>query len=118
MYDGLLSVRDIATARFTGEFAFLSACKTASAVARLPDEAMSLASALHHTGFQHVVATQWSVYDAVALEMLAAVLPTGHVDGGSCPTGLRSPCMTRLRKYGTPILAAPASGLPTFTIGP
>jgi CHAT domain-containing protein len=81
LQDGLLSVRDIAAARFTGEFAFLSACKTAVGVARLPDEAMSLAAALHYTGFRHVVATQWSVYDSIASDVSRLFYREAIVDG-------------------------------------
>jgi CHAT domain len=85
LQDGLLSVRDIATARFTGEFAFLSACKTALGVARLPDEAMSLAAALHYMGFQHVVATQWSVYDSIASDVSRLFYREAIVDGRLVP---------------------------------
>lgn len=85
MHDGLLSVRDIAAVRFSGEFAFLSACKTAVGVARLPDEAMSLAAALHYTGFRHVVATQWSVNDSIALDVSRLFYREAIVDGRLVP---------------------------------
>jgi hypothetical protein len=70
--DGLLSVRDLVTARHAGDFAFLSACKTATAGVVLLNESITLASALHYAGYRHVIATLWSVYDSVAADVAAA----------------------------------------------
>lgn len=68
--DGTLTVLDIAGLRLPdAELAFLSACRTASIGAALTDEAIHLAAALHTTGFRHVVATLWPVYDVVAPEV-------------------------------------------------
>ena len=64
--DGILTVADIAERHYQGEFAFLSACKTAAGSVSLPDEAITLAAALQYAGDRHVVATSWSVYDAAA----------------------------------------------------
>lgn len=59
--DGELTVARIATERFRGDFAGLSACKTAVGGVHLPDEAITLAAALHYTGYRHVIAALWSV---------------------------------------------------------
>lgn len=71
--DGLLSVAEISAGRHTGTFAFLSACKSATGGVGLPDEVVTLAAALHHTGFRHVVATLWSVRDDAAAAFAADV---------------------------------------------
>ncbi|MGI5239757.1 CHAT domain-containing protein [Dactylosporangium sp. CA-139066] len=73
LYDGPLTVTDLGRQAHRNEFAFLSACKTATGGAALPDEAITLAAALHFTGFRHVIATLWSVGDRTAAEVAAAV---------------------------------------------
>ena len=50
--DGVLRLTDIVDGQHTGEFAFLSACKTATGGVSLPDEAITLAAALHYTGLR------------------------------------------------------------------
>ncbi|WP_345701496.1 CHAT domain-containing protein [Kitasatospora terrestris] len=64
--DGPLSVADLVADGFEAEFAFLSACKTATGGVSLPDEVITLASAVHHLGARHVIATLWSVSDPAA----------------------------------------------------
>ncbi|MFJ3791257.1 CHAT domain-containing protein [Kitasatospora sp. NPDC090091] len=64
--DGTLTVADLVADSFQAEFAFLSACKTATGGLALADEAITLAAALHHLGCRHVLATLWSVSDAAA----------------------------------------------------
>jgi hypothetical protein len=67
--DGLLTIARISAAAYACEFAFLSACKTATGGLNLPDEAITLAAALNYAGFRHVVATLWSVDPVVAAEV-------------------------------------------------
>ncbi len=71
--DQMLRIADIGAARTAREFVFLSACKTATGGVNLPDETISLAAALHYTGYRHVVASLWSVYDSMAAEVSASV---------------------------------------------
>ncbi|MFG2340891.1 CHAT domain-containing protein [Streptomyces yangpuensis] len=73
--DGILTVTRLSSARHAGDFAFLSACRTATGGLNLPDEAITLAAALNYTGYRHVVATLWSVDPAVAADVTAAVYP-------------------------------------------
>ncbi|MFI1731055.1 CHAT domain-containing protein [Streptomyces acidicola] len=62
--DHVISLREVTALRLTtAELAFLSACETASGVARLADEFAHLAGGLHIAGFRHVIATQWSISD-------------------------------------------------------
>ncbi|WP_406063068.1 CHAT domain-containing protein [Micromonospora sp. NBC_00860] len=60
LHDGMLTILDISARQHHGDFAFLSACKTATGGVGLPDEAITLAAALHYTGYRHVIATLWS----------------------------------------------------------
>jgi CHAT domain-containing protein len=39
----------------------------------LADEAITLAAALHYTGFRHVIGTLWTVYEGAALRIAEAV---------------------------------------------
>jgi len=73
LQDRLLSIADISTGQYRGEFAFLSACMTATGGINLPDEAITLAAALHYTGYRHVIGTLWSVYDQTAADVAEAV---------------------------------------------
>jgi hypothetical protein len=65
--DGPLTVSEIAGMRLDhAEFAFLSACSTASGSDRLPDEAIHIAAALQLTGYTHVIGTLWPIPDTLA----------------------------------------------------
>ncbi|WP_431947576.1 CHAT domain-containing protein [Micromonospora marina] len=79
--DGMLTVADIAAGEYRGDFAGLSACKTALGGVKLPDEAITLASALHYTGYRHVIAALWSVDSRASAEVFSAVYRTVAVDG-------------------------------------
>jgi CHAT domain len=87
--DGTLTVTDLSAQQYRGEFAYLSGCKTAVGGVNLPDEAITLAAALHYTGYRHVIATLWSVCDEeaaqVATDVYRAVAPDGvlRADGAA-----------------------------------
>jgi hypothetical protein len=65
------------------EFAYLSACHTATGSLALADEAIHLMAALQMAGFRHVVGTQWSVGDESAVGVSSAVY--GELGGGGRP---------------------------------
>jgi CHAT domain-containing protein len=71
--DGILSVADISARQHEGEFAFLSACMTAVGGLELADEAITLASAMHFTGYRQVIGTLWSIYDRTAASVAEMV---------------------------------------------
>ncbi|WP_170111992.1 CHAT domain-containing protein [Nocardia fluminea] len=71
-----LSIAAISESRYRGEFAYLSACKTATGGIRVPDEIVTTAAALHYCGYQHVIATLWSVPDDIATEIADSVYST------------------------------------------
>lgn len=79
--DGLLAVGEIASDHRHRDFAFLSACKTALGGLLLPDESMTMSSALHYTGYRQVIGTLWSVRDAVAADVAEGVY-RGMREGG------------------------------------
>ncbi|KAG2344367.1 TPR-like protein [Suillus weaverae] len=54
------------------EFAFLSACHTATGDEKTPDEVIHLAAGLQFSGFKSVVGTLWEVDDAVAKHVVKA----------------------------------------------
>jgi CHAT domain-containing protein len=73
LHDRRLTVADIGAGQYRGDFAFLSACKTATGGVRLPDEAITLAAALFYAGYRHVIGTLWSVHDRTTADVAAAV---------------------------------------------
>jgi hypothetical protein len=79
--NGTFSITRISAMHYTGEYAFLSACKTATGGLNLPDEVITLAAALNYTGYRHVLATLWSVDPTVAMEVTEAVYPRLINDG-------------------------------------
>lgn len=83
--DGTLTIARLSDARYTGELAFLSACRTAAGGVDLPDEAITLAAALNYTGYRHVVATLWSVDPAVAADVTTAMYGELITGGGFDP---------------------------------
>lgn len=81
LHDGTLTVQDISRRTYRGEFAFLSACKTATGGLELADEVITLAAALHYAGYRQVVATLWSVYDPTAADVVESVYSDLAGDG-------------------------------------
>jgi hypothetical protein len=73
LWDRMLTIADISSGQHQGEFAFLSACMTAVGGVTLPDEAITLAAALHYTGYRQVIGTLWTVYDRTAADVAEAV---------------------------------------------
>lgn len=79
--EGKLTVTDISTGRYHGDFAGLSACKTAVGGTDLPDEAITLAAALHYAGYRHVIAALWSVDNKASAEVFSSLYRTIAADG-------------------------------------
>jgi hypothetical protein len=73
LHDGLLTIAEVGAGHYQAEFAFLSACKTATGGVALADEAITLAAALHYTGFRHVIGTLWTVFEGAALRVAETV---------------------------------------------
>lgn len=98
--DGALTVTDLSAQPYRGEFAYLSGCKTAVGGVDLPDEAITLAAALHYTGFRHVIATLWTVGDEpaaqVAADVYAALVRDGDLTADDAAPALHA-AVRRLR---------------------
>ncbi|GAA4244880.1 CHAT domain-containing protein [Dactylosporangium darangshiense] len=76
LHDGELTVNDFPSAQYRGELAYLSGCRAAAGGTALPDETITLAAALHYTGYRHVVATLWSAGDRHAAQVAAGFYET------------------------------------------
>ncbi len=83
--DATLTVADVTEGRFHGDFAGLSACKTAVGGIDLLDEAITLAAAMHYTGYRHVVAALWSVDNRTSSEVFARLYRMIAADGRLAP---------------------------------
>jgi len=83
--DATLTIADITEGRFHGDFAGLSACKTAVGGVDLLDEAITLAAALHYTGYRHVVAALWSVDNRTSSEVFTDLYRAIAADGRLTP---------------------------------
>ncbi|GAA3536777.1 hypothetical protein GCM10022235_00290 [Kribbella ginsengisoli] len=81
LHDGMLTIDDLTTEQFDGDFAGLSACKTAMGGIDLLDEAITLAAALHYLGYRHVVATLWSVTNDHSSEIFTGIYQRMAADG-------------------------------------
>jgi hypothetical protein len=116
--DGILTIADIGAARYGGEFAFLSACQTATGGAALPDEAISLAAALHYTGYRHVIATLWSVYDRAAADIARDVYADLTLDGMLAPGRAAYALHAAVRRLRHGRRLAPSRWTPFIHTGP
>lgn len=85
LHDRMLTIADVGAGQYHGEFAFLSACKTATGGLRLADEVITLAAAMHYTGYRHVIGTLWSVFDTSAAEVARVVYTELTSDGRFTP---------------------------------
>ena len=69
LHDDVLSVATVGDTRLSGDFAYLSACKTATGGMALDDEAVTLAAALLCAGYSQIIGTLWLVPNDVAAEV-------------------------------------------------
>jgi CHAT domain-containing protein len=82
LWDGTLTITDLAAqAAQDRELAFLSACQTAAGSNRLLDEAIHLAAAMQFLGYQHVIATLWTIADSPAPDIADAFYTALTRDG-------------------------------------
>jgi hypothetical protein len=106
LHDRLLTIAEISEGRYHGDFAFLSACKTATGGVTLPDEAITLAAALHYTGYRHVIGTLWSIHDetaaTVAEAVYAGLTSAGTFEPGQAAGALHM-AIRYLREAGKPL---------------
>ncbi|WP_327172087.1 CHAT domain-containing protein [Streptomyces sp. NBC_01336] len=73
LYDGRLTVSDVATRRpVTPQLAMLSACSASQGGIELSDEAVQLASSFQLAGYPHVIGTLWPIADKLATHLTEA----------------------------------------------
>ncbi|KAI0032115.1 CHAT domain-containing protein [Vararia minispora EC-137] len=64
LHDGRLALSRLVAKSMRGaDFAFLSACQTATGVENIPDEAVHLAAGMLAVGYRSVIGTMWSIGD-------------------------------------------------------
>ncbi|MCA1705984.1 MAG: CHAT domain-containing protein [Actinobacteria bacterium] len=82
VHDGAISLADLTAGdRQSGEWVFLSACKTATGGFKNTDEVITLASALVYSGWRHVIGTLWTVMDSTAAKIAGEVYRSVAADG-------------------------------------
>lgn len=104
LHDRTLTVEELATVRkHRPEFAFLAACTTALAHTRMPDEVVSLASALHYSGYQHVIGTLSPVLDTstgrVSRSLYDQLVADGQVWPADSASSLRRAVLQEQAKH-------------------
>lgn len=109
LHDGRLTLTALmARPARDAQFAFLSACQTASGDALVPDESVHLAAGLLFAGFRGAAATLWSIKDedgpAVAGEFYRALC--GREGGMRAEDGARAlhGAVQALRRAGVPFV--------------
>jgi CHAT domain-containing protein len=89
-HDESLPVANLLGLRLDGaRLAALSACETAIVGSRLPDEVVSLSSALLQAGFAGVIASMWSVSDLFTALLMPRIYQLWIQDGVSPHQALR-----------------------------
>ena len=87
LYDGKVALSSIIQKALPhADFAFLSACQTATGDENLPEESMHLAAGMLAAGYSSIIATMWSIMDEdapiIAEEVYKYMLSDGVPDSG------------------------------------
>jgi CHAT domain-containing protein len=84
LHNETLDIRRIMKEQFNGQFAFLSACETATCDETLPEESVHLAAGVMMAGYPAVIGTLWSIMDKdgplVAKEVYSHLYNNGSPD--------------------------------------
>lgn len=112
--NGRVSVPDMSTGGHAGDLAFLAACKTATGGVGHLDEAITLASAMHHNGWRHVIGALWSVGDAASGELTRRFYPSlGDGNADDAPRALHR----AVRSMRDDAPGYPSSWMPFIHVG-
>ncbi|MGN9909314.1 CHAT domain-containing protein [Phytohabitans sp. LJ34] len=114
---GTVDIDDLVGAG-AGEFAFLSACRTSAVGTRSLDESVTLAAALHHGGWRHVVGALWDISAAAALEVAEGLYPV--LVSGEAPdaTGAAAALHATVQRMRDAAPERPSRWAPFVHIGP
>jgi CHAT domain-containing protein len=118
LYDRMITIGDISASQHQGEFAFLSACMTAVGGVNIPDEAITLAAALHYTGYRQVIGTLWTVYDETAADVAEAVYADLTSTGRFEPTRAATALHGAIRHLRDVKCLSPSEWSPFTHMGP
>ncbi|MDX6295214.1 MAG: hypothetical protein QOH50_4289 [Kribbellaceae bacterium] len=118
LHDGTLTVQNIGAGTYQGEFAFLSACKTATGGLDLADELITPAAALQYAGYRQVVATLWSVYDPTAADVVESVYTELTGNGRFDSRGAAQALHRVVRRLRDRYPASPSVWTPFIHVGP
>lgn len=118
LWDGTLTVAGLSAQGHKGEFAFLAACQTATGGAALPNEAISLANAIHFAGYRHVMATLWSTYDIATVEVTRMVYDDLATSGRLSPAKSAEALHSAVRRLRETDRNRPSWWTPFIHIGP
>ncbi|MET0422687.1 MAG: CHAT domain-containing protein, partial [Actinoplanes sp.] len=98
---GLITVADLTgPEHLGGEFAFLAACKTATGGVGVADEVITVAAALQHAGWRHVIGTLWTVPDRRAAKVTAEFYAELRCDDGLDPAETARALHRAVREVG------------------
>ena len=90
------------------DFAFLSACQTATGDKSLEEESVHLAAGMLFAGYRGVIATMWSILDndapQVADDVYSRLLKGGQLESGGAAEALHR-AVERLRNEGKPFIS-------------
>ena len=109
LHDRMLELSDIIKERLPkAEFAFLSACQTATGDEKVADESVHLAAGMLFTGCRSVIATMWSIKDddapQVAEDVYSRMLKGGQPNSKEAARALHE-AIKRLRDSGAGFLS-------------
>ena len=103
LHDGTLDIAHIMKESFKGDFAFLSACETATGDATLPEEAIHLAAGVMMAGYPAVIGTLWPIRDKdgplVAKQVYSHLYNNGSPDSSQAACALHN-AVAHLRNEG------------------
>jgi tetratricopeptide (TPR) repeat protein len=116
--DGTLTVTGLSAQGLNGEFAFLAACQTATGGAALPNEAISLANAIHYAGYRHVVATLFSASDLAVTEVTRMLYDDLATSGRLSPAKSAEALHSAVRRLRDSERNSPSWWTPFIHIGP
>ncbi|KIM78151.1 hypothetical protein PILCRDRAFT_597497 [Piloderma croceum F 1598] len=109
--DGQLELSEIIKQRLPyPDFAFLSACQTATGYVNHPDEAVHLAAGMLFAGYRGVVATMWSIRDSdapfVTDEVYSQLLKDEHPNSAMAAQALHRAIQALRQKHSNGSFAA------------
>jgi CHAT domain-containing protein len=113
LHDGPLAITEITKLQLPAlELAYLSACETNRGSTAVPDEAITLASALHIAGYQNVIATLWQVSGLTAVDIARHVYNqitigrdgTVQIDASNAASALRKAVLAVRDDSGLPAI--------------